>query len=109
MLPFASMDTLLRWMPYARRARSEVADLLEMAADDYATRRNDRHTLATALVAMSTSSTSPTCTFAASTTGLVAHVTRLIEPSQPSRTAAAVAIGAAALVVALPLTVAMIS
>jgi Zn-dependent protease with chaperone function len=109
MLPFASMDTLLRWMPYARRARSEVADLLEMAADDYATRKNDRHALATALVAMSTSSTSYTCTFAASTTGLVARVTRLIEPSQPSRTTAAVAIGAAALVVALPLTVTMIS
>lgn len=109
MLPFASMDTLLRWMPYARRARSEVADLLEMAADDYATRRNDRLTLAAALVAMSTSSAAPTCTFGASTTGVGARVNRLIDPYRPSRTAAAFAIGVAALVVALPLTVAMIS
>lgn len=109
MLPFASMDRLLRWMPYARRARSEVADLLEMAADDYATRRNDRLTLAAALVAMSTSSASPTCTFAASPTGLVARVNRLIDPSGPSRADAAITIGVAALVVALPLTVAMVS
>jgi hypothetical protein len=109
MLPFASMDTLLRWMPYARCARREVADLLEMAADDYASRRNDRLTLAAALVAMSTSSASPTCTFAASTTGVGARVNRLIDPCRPSRTAAAVAIGVSALVVALPLAVAVIS
>ena len=109
MSPFASMDTLLRWMPYARRARNEVSALLEMAADDYAIRYNDRHTLAAALIAMSTTSGSPPCTFAASAFGVVARVDRLIHPTQPSRAAASVAIGAAALVVALPLTVAMIS
>ena len=38
MLPFSSMDSLLRWMPYARHARAEVAVLLEMAADDFAVR-----------------------------------------------------------------------
>ena len=81
MLPFASMDTLLRWMPYARCARREVADLLEMAADDYATRRNDRLTLAAALVAMSTSSASPTCTFAASTSGVGAASTGSSTPA----------------------------
>jgi hypothetical protein len=80
-----------------------------MAADDYAARRNDRLTLAAALVAMSTSRPAPSCTFAASTTGVGARVDRLIDTLRPSRTAAAVAVGVAALVVALPLTVAAIT
>ena len=64
MLPFASMDSLLRWMPYARHARTEVAVLLEMAADDFAVRSNH---LGAACRSPhrngGTSGASPTCAF----------------------------------------------
>jgi Zn-dependent protease with chaperone function len=109
LLPFAAMDSVLHFVPYARHARREVAALLEMAADDYATRCIDPRTLAAALVAMSTSSASPVCTFAASTTGVVARVNRLIDPTTPSRIIAASAVCIATLVVALPLAVGLIS
>jgi len=109
LLPFAAMDSVLRFVPYAHHARQEVAALLEMAADDYAIRSSSPHTLAAALVAMSSTSSAPTCTFAASTTGLVARVNRLIDPATPSRGIAASAIGAAILVIAVPLTVVLIS
>ncbi len=108
LLPFAAMDSVLRFVPYARHARQQVAALLEMAADDYAIRDNSRHPLAAALVAMSTTN-APTCAFAAAAGGIVGRVNRLIDPAGPSKTVAASAVGAAVLVVALPLAVAFIS
>jgi Zn-dependent protease with chaperone function len=109
LLPFTAMDGVLHFVPFVRHARREVAALLEMAADDYATRRVDRCTLAAALVAMSTTSASPSCTFAASTTGVVARVHRLVDPTTPSRIIAASAVCIATFVLALPLAVGFIS
>ncbi len=59
MLPFASMHDLLRWMPYVRRAPRAVATLVEMAADDFATRSTEPRLLASALVHLVSSGVSP--------------------------------------------------
>ena len=63
MLPLAGLADLFRWVPYARLAPSSVAGLLEMAADDYATRHHHPHSLARALVNMATSGAAPSCAF----------------------------------------------
>jgi Zn-dependent protease with chaperone function len=104
-LPFASMDRLLRWLPYARHARHEVAVLLEMAADDFATRSSPPRLLATALVAMAGSGAPPTCTFAAGSTGVSRRVARLLDERRTSTPVAGLAIGAAMLVPGLPLAI----
>jgi Zn-dependent protease with chaperone function len=102
MLPFTSMDSLLRWMPYARHARSEVALLLEMAADDFAARLNRPQVLAGALLEMSLSGASPTCAFAAGSTAAAERIHRLLRPGRISARSAALAVAASAVVLALP-------
>ena len=105
MLPFASMDALLHWMPYARHARGAVSEFLEMAADDFAGKHIDRHSLAAALIEMSTSGVAPACTFAASSTATVARVHRLLGLVRGSKLVATAAVGAGVLLVATPLAV----
>lgn len=104
MLPFTSMDPLLRWMPYVRRARGEVGLLLEMAADDFAVRSSRPQVLAGALLEMSVSGAAPSCAFAANSTAVASRIHRLLRPGRTSRGVAAVAIGASVAVLALPLT-----
>ena len=59
MLPMTSLTEPFRWIPYARLAPRAVAGLLEMAADDHAARRHAPSSLASALVALSTSGAPP--------------------------------------------------
>ena len=49
LLPFSSMVEMLSWMPYVARAPRAIANLLEMAADDYSARCNDRRVLAASI------------------------------------------------------------
>jgi len=102
-LPFASVDSLLRWMPYARHARSEVALLLEMAADDFAVRSNHPRDLARALLEMSASGGSPACSFAAHTTAVGPRVQRLILPGRTSQLVASATLTAAIATLCLPI------
>ena len=102
MLPFAAMDSLLRWLPYARHARSQVALLLEMAADDFAVRSAQPKVLANALIDMSTSGGSPTCAFAAGTTGVGSRVERLLSERRTSYTVAAAALAGSIMILVLP-------
>jgi len=104
MLPFASMDSLLRWMPYVRHARTEVALLLEMAADDFAVRSSRPRILAGALLEMSASGASPTCAFAANSTAVASRIHRLLRPGRTSISVAAVALAASTVVPILPLS-----
>jgi hypothetical protein len=105
MLPFASMDTLLRWLPYAKSARGEVAALLEMAADDYATRTSPPRQLALALVAMASSDMVPSCTIAASENAVSVRVGRLMEPGRTSAVVAGIALICAIVTLGLPFAV----
>ncbi len=103
MLPFASMLPLLRWMPYVGRAPRAAATLVEMAADDFATRANEPHLLASALVHLASSDVTPRCALAASQTSVAIRVHRLLRPQRTSRwTAIAVAVSAV-FVLALPM------
>jgi Zn-dependent protease with chaperone function len=104
MLPFASMDTLLRWMPYVRHARPQVAALLEMAADDFAVRSSHPQHLAGALIEIATSGATPTCAFSASATAVTTRVERLLSPHRTSSPTSAFALIATVIVVAMPFT-----
>jgi bla regulator protein blaR1 len=104
MLPFASMDTLLRWMPYVRHARTEVALLLEMAADDFAVRLSRPQDLAGALLEMSASGSSPTCAFAVGSTAVASRINRLLLPRRTSVSTAMAALAVSAGVLVLPLS-----
>lgn len=102
LLPLASMSPLLRWMPYVRLAPTAVATLVEMAADDFASRSNDPVALASALVHMVGANASPWCALAANETSVTARVRRLLRPVRTSRSVAAFAVVAAVTVLAVP-------
>jgi len=105
MLPFSSLIEMLQWMPYTTRAPRSVAALLEMAADDYATRHHDRRVLASALVSMADTSLVPACAFAAGSKSIAVRVERLVSTQTNSRLSATLAIGAAGMLLAAPLMV----
>ncbi|HEX3947045.1 MAG TPA: M56 family metallopeptidase [Acidimicrobiales bacterium] len=111
MLPLSSMVDLLHWMPYARLAPGAVAVLLEMAADDFATRTHGRRTVAAALVALASAGHGrvPRCAFAAAGTGVERRVHRLLAPTGHRRPTGVAALAAAAGVLALPLATVMAS
>jgi len=102
MLPFASMDPLLRWMPYVRCARTQVALLLEMAADDFALRSSRPQVLAGALLEMSASGASPSCAFAANSTAVASRIHRLLRSRRSSPSVAALALAGSVAVLVLP-------
>jgi Zn-dependent protease with chaperone function len=102
LLPFASMIEMLDWMPYVTRAPRAVRGLLEMAADDYATRFHPPRVLASALVQMVHPSAVPTCAFGAASGSITVRVRRLLDPRRKSRAVAVVAGVAAGLLVVLP-------
>jgi len=102
MLPFASMDPLLRWMPYVRCARTQVALLLEMAADDFALRTSRPQVLAGALLEMSASGASPNCAFAANSTAIALRIHRLLRSRRSSPSVAALAVASSVAVLILP-------
>ena len=84
MLPMTGLTEPLRWIPYARLAPRAVAGLLEMAADDHAARRHAPSSLASALVALSTSA-APRCAFALASHGVTVRVQRLIASDRTSK------------------------
>lgn len=102
LFPFLSLACLLEWVPYVRRSRHSVAMLLEMAADDFASRRCGRQVLASALVTMSGSGGVPFGMFAVSTTGVSIRLHRLVGNRPNSAAIAAAAITVSAAVVCLP-------
>ena len=105
LLPFVSLASLLGWVPYVRRARGSVEALLEMAADDFASRRCSRHALASALVTMAGSGGIPTGMLAASTVGVPVRVHRLIGTRPNSTPIAVAALVASIAVTCLPFAV----
>jgi hypothetical protein len=85
MLPMTGLTEPLGWIPYARLAPRAVAGLLEMAADDHASRRHTPSSLASALVALSTSAAPPPCAFALASHGVTERVQRLIASDRTSK------------------------
>ncbi|HEY3940920.1 MAG TPA: M56 family metallopeptidase [Acidimicrobiales bacterium] len=105
MLSLASLTEPVRWIPYARRAPRAVATLLEMAADDFATRRHEPLVLAAALVRMGEDHLGPRFTFCAGATAVPARVARLLADSRGSKRTALLASVAAGFVVAVPVLI----
>ncbi|MET8622697.1 M48 family metalloprotease [Kitasatospora sp. NPDC004669] len=79
-LPADTFALLLGPLPLARLGRSEVALLLEMAADDAALATVSRGELASALCALAASGTAPGGSLGAASTGVLARVRRLARP-----------------------------
>ena len=73
---------VLPFLPLMREADSQVARLVEMHADDAATRACDPRSLATALVALATAA-SPAPALAAAATDSVQRIHRLLGPAEP--------------------------
>jgi Zn-dependent protease with chaperone function len=105
MMPMVGLGKLFGWVPYADLAPAAVACLLEMAADDYSTRRHDRTTLVSALVSMATAGAAPACSFALNGGTVAIRVERLLSGRPRSRRAAATAGAACVAAVALPLAI----
>jgi Zn-dependent protease with chaperone function len=73
---------VLPFLPLMRDADEQVARLVEMHADDAATRARDPRLLATALVALATAA-SPAPALAAAATDSVQRIRRLLRPAEP--------------------------
>ncbi|MFF4814918.1 M56 family metallopeptidase [Kitasatospora sp. NPDC001309] len=84
-LPVDTFALLLGPLPLARLGRSEVALLLEMAADDAALAEVSRSELASALCALAVSGTTPGGTWGVASTGVLARVRRLARPGSGRR------------------------
>ncbi len=108
MMPMVGIRSVFGFIPYANLAPVAVASLLEMAADDFSTRRHGRDTLVSALVSMATAGAPPSCTFAANGGGVAGRVERLVS-GRPSRRVALAAAATCVSVVALPLVVLLAS
>jgi Zn-dependent protease with chaperone function len=93
MFPMLGLQKVLGWMPYARHAPTNIALLLEMAADDYSSRRTGRFTLAAALVEMSTAGSAPCCALGLTSSGVLSRVSRLTSDIPSARGSAALAFG----------------
>ncbi|HTU39097.1 MAG TPA: M56 family metallopeptidase [Acidimicrobiales bacterium] len=105
MLPLVGISKVFGFVPYARLAPPAVAALLEMAADDYAVRRQDRNALVSALVSMATAGALPACSFALTGGSVSRRVERLVRPSTSSARTVLAASGAALALLALPLAI----
>ena len=73
---------VLPFLPLMRDADAQVARLVELHADDAATRASDPRSLATALVVLATG-TSPEPALAAAATDAVQRIHRLLGPAEP--------------------------
>src|SRR6266568_6702878 len=73
---------VLPFMPLMRDADAQVARLVELHADDSATRASDPRSLATALVVLATGA-SPEPALAAAATDAVQRIHRLLGPAEP--------------------------
>ncbi len=91
---------VLPFLPLMRDAEEQVARLVELHADDAATRGRDPRLLATALVVIAAAA-SPASTLAAGTTDSVQRIHRLLGPSEPLGRPQRQLLGAAAAALAL--------
>jgi beta-lactamase regulating signal transducer with metallopeptidase domain len=75
---------VLPFMPLMRDADAQVARLVELRADDAATRAHDPGRLAAALVVLATATaTSPAPALGAAVTDTVQRIHRLLDPAEP--------------------------
>jgi Zn-dependent protease with chaperone function len=94
MFPMLGLRKALGCMPFARHAQTSMALLLEMAADDFSSRRIGRYPLAAALVEMSSAGWAPSCGLGLTGSGVVSRVSRLTSGRPPtSKRAASLAFG----------------
>src|ERR1700689_4805983 len=91
---------VLPFLPLMRDAEEQVARLVELHADDAATRGRDPRQLATALVVLATAA-SPASAPAAGTTDSVQRIHRLLPPGEPLGRARRQLLSAAAAALAL--------
>jgi Peptidase family M48 len=105
MLPMAGISKMFSFVPYARLAPASVAGLLEMAADDYAVRRQNPSALISALVSMATVGAAPTCAFALTGGWVSRRMERLLNKDNRSSAVAVGAGGFALALLALPVAV----
>ena len=86
-LPFFAWVTALPWFPGVRRARSSVATLLEMVADDRAATQVPSVTLASALARIGAAgrAATPVGAIAVDGGGVLERVRRLLRPPDRSR------------------------
>ena len=102
-LPFVALGATFPALPAVRTARSEVALLIELLADDRAARTHDRVHLARALWKIGSGET-PVGTFAAGGEDVLLRARRLLDPPEPLGVArSCLVLLAAALVAASPL------
>jgi Zn-dependent protease with chaperone function len=108
MFPLLSFKNAFGWMPYARYAPASIALLLEMAADDFASRRAGRYPLAAALVEMSSAGWAPSCGLALTGSGVRRRVSRLLNTRPASSRTAALALGLGLGALLVPLCAAVV-
>ena len=112
LLPFCALGRAFPRSPLVRRAHARVALLVEMLADDQALRQRPARELATALlrVGVSGAGQAPCGALAAADDEVVARVTRLLTPpARLPRPAQALICSAAAVLVAVPVTLLLFS
>ena len=91
---------VLPFLPLMRDAEEQVARLVELHADDVATRARDPRLLATAVVVLAAAA-SPAPTLAAGATNSVQRIHRILGPCEPLGRARRQLLGAAAAALAL--------
>ena len=74
---------VLPFVPLMRDADAQVARLVELHADDAATRASDPRSLATALVVLATARPAPRRPSRAAATDTVQRIHRLLDPAEP--------------------------
>jgi Zn-dependent protease with chaperone function len=87
MLPMAFLGSLFPWIPYARVAPRQIALLLEMAADDFSTRRSGRQELASALIELAPLRCAPRCALSLAQSSVPIRVRRLLSDSPTTKRA----------------------
>jgi Zn-dependent protease with chaperone function len=102
-----AVASALPWMLLFRNGATAIANLVEMRADDVATRRHPGSTLVAALLALSDIGPLPRSVLAANGVGVVDRVERLLNPRDPVRAAPLrLALVALTLAVLVPVAVA---
>ena len=109
MFPMLGLKKALGWIPYARHAPTSMALLLEMAADDFSSRRTGRYPLARALVEMSSAGWTPRCALGLTGSGVVARVSRLTSGDATSKRVAAASLALGLGVLFVPLCAAALA
>ena len=108
MSPMPGLRKALGWLPYARLAPTSMALLLEMAADDFSSRRTGRYPLAAALVDMSSAGWAPSCGLGLTGSGVVLRVSRLTSERPNSKRTASLALGLGIGALLVPLCAAVV-